>query len=206
MPEEQKPVPEKPKPASPATPKAPPTAPFTEIQNDPIIDRLKEHFPGAVQRAIESFGMQELLIERGKLVEICRALRDDHEARFDYLTDVTARHIPGSEKPFQTIYHLYSFPRNVRLRIKVDLGAEEPALSVVPVWSSANWMEREAFDMIGIRFEGHPDLRRILLPEDWEGHPLRKDYPMEFRYNRWTQEHLNLTPFAEGTEYPGRFE
>lgn len=205
MAEEQKPSTEKPKPAPPA-PKVPPTAPVTQIEGDPIIDRLRAHFQGSVLGAVESLGMQELLIAREQTVEISRCLRDDGEARFDFLTDVTARHLPERERPFQVIYHLYSFPRNVRLRLKVDLSADEPALSVVPVWSSANWMEREVYDLFGINFDGHPDLRRILLPPDWDGYPLRKDYPMEFRYNRWTREHLGMIAFEEGSEYSGKFD
>jgi NADH-quinone oxidoreductase subunit C len=205
MAEEQKPTAEKPKPAPPA-PKAPPVAPVTEIQGDPFIELLKTRFEGAIHQAVESYGLQELLIERERTSEICRFLHDDPEAGFDFLTDVTARHLPARPKPFQVIYHLYAFARNRRLRIKVDLSDAEAAQSVVGVWASANWMEREVYDLFGIGFEGHPDLRRLLLPEDWEGHPLRKDYPMEFRYNRWTREHLHMVPFEEGTEYPGKFE
>ncbi len=205
MAEEQKSSSEKPKPAPPA-PKAPPTAPIKEIENDSIIDRVKVQFKDFIVKAVESLGMQELLIQRERTIDLCRYLRDDAEARFDFLTDLTARHFPAREKPFQVIYHLYSFSRNARLRLKVDLGAEESAMSVVSVWSTANWMEREVYDLFGVRFDEHPDLRRILLPPDWDGYPLRKDYPMEFRYNRWTREHLNMIAFEEGAEFSGRFE
>jgi NADH-quinone oxidoreductase subunit C len=205
MPDEEKKEKPAPKPAAP-TAKAPPSAPFVEITDDPIVDRLRQQFPDAVLEAIEVLGTQSLRIARDRIAEVCRFLRDDADAQFDFLTDLTARHVPDSEKSFQVIYHLYSFPRNVRLRLKVDLSDGESCPSVAAVWSSANWMEREAYDLVGVRFDGHPDLRRLLLPEDWDGHPLRKDYPLEFRYNRWTQEHLNMIEFREGTEYTGRFE
>jgi NADH-quinone oxidoreductase subunit C len=205
MPDEEKKEKPAPKPAAPAA-KAPPSAPFVEITSDPIIDKVRRQCPDAVLEAIESYGMQTLRIARDRIVSVCEFLRDDSHAQFDFLTDLTARHIADAEKPFQVIYHLYSFPRNVRMRLKVALDDGQSCPSVVSVWSSANWMEREAYDLVGVRFEGHPDLRRLLLPEDWEGHPLRKDYPLEFRYNRWTQEHLNMIEFREGTEYTGRFE
>ncbi len=175
------------------------------ITDDPIVDRLRQQFPEAVLEAIQ-LDWPTLRIARDYILRVCRFLRDDAEAQFDFLTDLTGRHIPDAEKPFQVIYHLYSFPRNARLRLKVDVGQDEAIPSVVEVWSGANWMEREVYDLFGIRFENHPDLRRLLLPEDWEGHPLRKDYPLLFRYNRWTQEHLNMIPFDPEGEYTGKFE
>ena len=204
MPEEKQ---EKPatKPAPPAA-KAPPTLPMADISETPLVRRLAEHFPGAVVEAREIFGLPTLRVVRDQIVAVCQFLRDDPEAQFDFLTDLTARHIPDAEKPFQVIYHLYSFARNARLRLKVDLAEGQACPSVVSVWGAANWMEREAYDLVGVRFEGHPDLRRLLLPEDWEGHPLRKDYPLRFRYNRWTAEHLTMIEFREGTDYSGRFE
>ncbi|RMG45922.1 MAG: NADH-quinone oxidoreductase subunit C [Acidobacteria bacterium] len=198
--------PEKPK-AAPKVSAKKPVAPSEPppITDDPIIDRLRQRFPEAVLEAIQ-LDWPTLRIARDHILQVCRFLRDDAEAQFDFLTDVTGRHIPDAEKPFQVIYHLYSFPRNARLRLKVDLGQDETIPSVVEVWSGANWMEREVYDLFGIRFENHPDLRRLLLPEDWEGHPLRKDYPLLFRYNRWTKEHLNMIPFDPEGEYTGRFE
>jgi NADH-quinone oxidoreductase subunit C len=194
----------KPPPKPAAEKKAAPAEPVV-ITDDPIINKLRQQFPEAVLEAVQ-LDLQMLRIARDRIAHVCRFLRDDPEAQFDFLTDVTGRHIPDTEKPFQTIYHLYSFPRNVRLRLKVDLAADESVPSVVDVWSGANWMEREVYDLIGIRFEGHPDLRRLLLPEDWDGHPLRKEYPLLFEYNRWTAEHLNMIPFTPEGEYTGKFE
>jgi len=199
---QQKPVP----PSAPPTAKAPPTLPMTDLSHDPLVSAVRERFPGAVVDAKEVFGLPTLWIARDHIVAVCQFLRDDPAAAFDFLTDLTARHIPDAEKPFEVVYHLYSFARNKRLRVKVDLAEGETCPSVVAVWGAANWMEREAYDLVGVRFEGHPDLRRLLLPEDWEGHPLRKDYPLLFRYTRWTAEHLNMIEFREGTPYSGRFE
>ncbi len=100
-------------------------------------------------------------------------------------------HFPDrKEAPFEVVYNLYSIPANERIRLKVATTAEEAVESVTPLWPSANWMEREVFDLFGIRFSNHPDLRRLLLPPDWEGHPLRKDFPLEFVENEWTKKHL----------------
>jgi len=206
MPEELKKEPEQPKsaPKTAGKEKGAPAAP-EPITDDPIVNKLREQFPGAVLEAVK-LDLPTLRIAREKIAEVCEFLRDDPDAQFDFLTDVTGRHIPDAEKPYQAIYHLYSFPRNVRLRLKVDLTEEEAVPSVVGVWPGANWMEREVYDLVGIRFEGHPDLRRLLLPPDWEGHPLRKEYPLLFQYNRWTAEHLGMIPFDPEGEYTGNFE
>jgi NADH-quinone oxidoreductase subunit C len=204
MPDELKKDTEQPKPAPKPTEKAAPAAP-EPITDDPIINTLREQFPDAVLEAVQR-DLPTLRIARERITEVCQFLRDDPEAQFDLVTDVTGRHLPSAEKPFQTIYHLYSFARNARLRLKVDLAEEESVPSVVSVWPGANWMEREVYDLFGIRFDGHPDLRRILLPADWDGHPLRKEYPLLFRYNRWTAEHLNMVPFDPESEYTGKFD
>ena len=92
------------------------------------------------------------------------------------------------------------------MRVKVGLEDGQPIASVVGIWSSADWLEREVFDMFGIVFEGHPDLRRILLPEGWEGHPLRKEYPVGFRENRWIRENLNIVELPADADFSGKFE
>lgn len=197
----------KPTPPTRATPekKAAAPAPPPDITDDPLVEKLRQHFAHAVLRAVQ-LDMPTLHIARDELAHVCRFLRDDPDAQFDFLTDVTARHLPDAEKPFQTIYHLYSFARNVRWRLKVDLADGQSVPSVAHVWSTANWLEREVYDMFGIQFENHPDLRRLLLPPDWDGHPLRKEYPLLFEYNRWTAEHLNMIPFRPDGEYTGKFE
>jgi NADH-quinone oxidoreductase subunit C len=194
-----------PPPKPPAEKKTAAPVPPPDITDDPLVDKLRQQFPHAVLRAIQ-LDMPTLHIARDEIAGVCRFLRDDPDAQYDFLSDVTGRHLPDAEKPFQTIYHLYSFARNARLRLKVDLADGESVPTVSEVWSTANWEEREVYDMFGIQFEHHPDLRRLLLPLDWDGHPLRKEYPLLFEYNRWTAEHLNMIPFSPDGEYTGKFE
>jgi NADH-quinone oxidoreductase subunit C len=106
--------------------------------------------------------------------------------------DITAVHYPKREQQFEIVWVLYSFPRNERLRLKTQIQEAETAPSAVRVWPAANWLEREAFDMFGIQFEGHPDLRRILMPDEWHGHPLRKDYGIIQQDKEWVQANLGI--------------
>ena len=117
---------------------------------------------------------------RSLIREACFLLRDDVDCPFNYLADVTCVDWFPSEPRFEVIYHLLSIPKRERVRLKARLDGGSPALdSVTPVWPAANYFEREVFDLFGVRFAGHPYLRRLLMPEDWEGYPLRKDYPVE---------------------------
>jgi len=118
-------------------------------------------------------------------------LRDDAQTLFNYLSDLTCVHFPErAGAPFEVIYNLYSIDANERVRLKVAVNETEGVESVTGVWPAANWMEREVYDLFGVPFRNHPDLRRLLLPMDWEGHPLRKDYPLHFVENNWTTKHL----------------
>ena len=117
-----------------------------------------------------------MTVPAGRVRALCAHLKGEHG--FNYLSDLCGVHYPEREKPFEVVYQLFALDRSERLRLKVRLADGEAAPSVVGVWRTADWLEREAYDMFGIEFEGHPDLRRILLPEDWEGFPLRKDYPV----------------------------
>ena len=149
-------------------------------------DNLREH---AVAAAIEAFDgnaltggkydREELTLEvaPGRIVSVCGFLK--HDQRFVRLSSVTAVDRYPAEPRFEVVYHLHSIERNERVRLKCRLRGADPVIeSVTPVWRSANWYEREVFDLFGIRFLNHPDLRRIMLPDSWEGHPLRKDYPV----------------------------
>ncbi len=141
-----------------------------------------EALPEAVLETHAHVGDATACVDPERVVEVARLLRDDSELEFEMLTDVTAVDYLGEEPRFEMVYHFYSVAGNRRLRIKARVP-EEPAEidSLVDVYASANWMEREVWDLYGIRFKGHPDLRRILLYEEFEGHPLRKDYPKEKR-------------------------
>jgi NADH-quinone oxidoreductase subunit C len=151
-------------------------------ETDPILARLVATFAAGVLKTHAFRGDATAIVDRGVLLDVCRLLRDDPELAFDFLMDVTAVDYIGRKPRFEVVYHLYSLAKNHRVRIKVPLEEGDPKLpSVVALWSGANWLEREAWDMYGIRFEGHPDLKRIYLYEEFQGHPLRKDYPKEKR-------------------------
>lgn len=182
--------------AAPGAPKAPvkkkDEGPKPEdASDDALVVRLRERFAGAVKEATTFLGQLSILVEPSSIVEVCRALRDDEETAFNYLSDVTCVHFPEREDaPFEVVYNLYSIERGERVRLKARVGEEEGVESVTSVWPAANWMEREVYDLFGVKFRNHPDLRRLLLPPDWEGHPLRKDFPLEFMENEWTVKHL----------------
>jgi len=146
----------------------------------PALRKLIDEFPDAVRETHAKLGDATAIVDADRIEDALRFLRD--EAGFDMLMDVTAVDYLGRTPRFEVVYHLYASEANRRVRIKagVDEAAAEIA-SVVPLYASANWMEREVFDLYGIRFDGHPDLRRILLYDEFEGHPLRKDYPKERR-------------------------
>lgn len=135
---------------------------------------------GSVLDAYEHRTEVTLLIKPAAIRDVCLYLRDDSNWQFKLLADVAGADWPKREKRFDVVYNLYSVEKNLRLRLKVQVGEGESIPSVAAVWSSANWAEREVFDMFGVPFDGHPDLRRILMPEDWEGHPLRKDFPLSY--------------------------
>ena len=147
------------------------------------LDRLLEKFPSEVVATHAHVGDETAVLTAPRLREICEFLRDDEVTSFEMLTDLTGVDYLGVKEPrFEVVYHLYSLSKNHRLRLKVEQDEEDPVVpSVLPVWKSALWMEREAWDLYGIRFEGHPDLRRILTYEQFQGHPLRKDYDIEHR-------------------------
>lgn len=177
------------KPAAPAAKKGPIIT--VDITGDPLIDRIRQRFGDAITEAVATLGQQILRVKKESYFELCRFLRDDEESLFDMCSDLTAIHWPErAGQEFDVVVLLYSVPKNRRLRVKVAIADGEDCPTVTPLWVGADWMEREVYDMFGIKFEGHADLRRILLPPDWPGHPLRKEYPIEYRDNEWTDKHL----------------
>lgn len=162
-----------------------------DITGDALIDRIRERLGENITEAVATLGQQVIRVKKESLIELCRFLHDDEEALFDMCVDETAVHWPErAGQEFDIVIHLYSVPKNRRLRVKANLADGEACPSLTVIWAGTNWMEREVFDMFGIQYEGHPDLRRILLPSDWPGHPLRKEYPIEYRDNAWTDKHL----------------
>jgi NADH-quinone oxidoreductase subunit C len=153
-----------------------------EDHGSPALRRLLEDLPDAILETHRQLGDATARVDPARIRDVMRCLRDTADLEFEMLTDLTAVDYLGQEPRFEVVYHLYSVARNERVRIKGRV-AEEPCEidSVVEIYPSADWMEREAFDLYGIRFRGHPDLRRILLYEEFDGHPLRKDYPKEKR-------------------------
>ncbi len=146
---------------------------------DGLVSKVKNKFPQSILDASTFRGEITLHLRAEDILPICRFLHDDPELSFDYLTDLCGVDNSPHEPRFQVVYHLCAMKTRRRLRLKVSLPGSAPRLSsVFSVWKGADWLEREAFDMFGITFLEHPDLRRILLTPDWEGYPLRKDYPL----------------------------
>jgi NADH-quinone oxidoreductase subunit C len=146
----------------------------------PAVQKLREWDTQAVAEVIEFRGETTVVVPREHLRRAAEFLTSEPSLRFSFLSDITTVDRFPLEPRFEVNYHLLSLDRRERLRLKVRLPGNDASVpSVVSVWPTANWHERENFDLMGIRFEGHPDLRRILMPDDWEGHPLRKDYPVE---------------------------
>ncbi|HXY04620.1 MAG TPA: NADH-quinone oxidoreductase subunit C [Terriglobales bacterium] len=161
-------------------PPAPPITDLEQLKAHPAIARLLAWNPSAVEGAKFDREEMSIYVERSSLREACALLRDDSGCPFNFLSDVTCVDWYPAEPRFEVIYHLLSIPQKERVRLKVRLNGDAPAVeSVTSVWPAANFFEREVYDLLGVRFTGHPYLRRIQMPEDWEGHPLRKDYPVE---------------------------
>ncbi|MBI2188288.1 MAG: NADH-quinone oxidoreductase subunit C [Acidobacteria bacterium] len=158
-----------------------------------IITALAPIVPGTVYEAGASVDFATLYVPANRLVETCLALRDTPSLRFTALVEVTAADYFPRDPRFEVVYHLLSIPNRLRLRLKVRANETGSVPTVQDVWPSAGWLEREVWDMFGIVFEGHPDLRRLLMPEDWEGHPQRKDYPVQIRKPAQTYEPLEIS-------------
>ena len=145
-----------------------------------VVEKLKEQFPEEILEVTECAGQVSVTVRRERILEIMRFLHDEGDLRFDHLADLCGVDWLGRKTPrFEVVYNLFSIRYKRYLRVKAQVPEEDPRIdSVTSIWKTANWFERECYDMFGIVFEGHPDLRRVLMPEDWEGYPLRKDYPL----------------------------
>lgn len=159
-----------------------------------IADALEGAVPDLQIEIVASIDQPTLVVPRERIVAACTALRDTPSLRFACL-DVTAVDWWPGEPRFQVVYHLASFDPAQRLRLKVALPGEDAHVATIStLWPCANWLEREVFDLFGIVFDGHPDLRRVLMPEDWDGYPLRKDYPVQITLPVKIYEPLAVTP------------
>ena len=150
-----------------------------EDHASPLLRRLIDELPQALQETHAQHGDATALVSAGHLLEVLRFARDDPEFDFEMLTDLCAvDYLPRAPR-FEVVYHLYSVSKNHRLRVKVRASEDDPIESVTGLWPGANWLEREVYDQFGVNIVNHPDLRRILMPDEWQGHPQRKDYPLE---------------------------
>jgi NADH-quinone oxidoreductase subunit C len=174
-----------------------------------LLDVLRGALPGAALEDASAVDMPTVYVDRDHLLPLCRRLRDDPALQFSFLVDVTAADLLPAAPRFEVVYHLASLGEAYatgapaparRLRLKVRVPGDDPRLpSLVPLYPAAGWPEREVFDLFGLTFDGHPDLRRILMPDDWEGFPLRKDYPVQIRKDTEAWQPIQLSPeeFAE---------
>ncbi|HEY4843958.1 MAG TPA: NADH-quinone oxidoreductase subunit C [Terriglobales bacterium] len=155
----------------------------------PLVEKYRNQY-GSGLEALTYLGQNYFVVDRSLIPDILRLLRD--EEQFDFCVDITAVHYPKRERQFDVLWNLYSYARNQRVRVKTQIGDGDSIPSSVSIWPTANWLEREVYDMFGITFDGHPDLKRILLPDGWKGHPLRKDYGILQQDKEWVQINLGI--------------
>lgn len=188
-----------PKPAAPAAaaaaPKPPapppkPPVPTPQPWDTELTARFKHQYGSGITEASTYLGQNYLIVDHTIVHDVLHELC--HDEAFDYCVDVTAVHYPTKDQPFEIVYILYSFSKNIRMRVKTRISEGVAIPTAVDIWPTANWLEREVFDMFGVQFAGHPDLKRILLPEGWKGHPLRKDYPILLQDKEWVQINLGI--------------
>ncbi|MGJ5815082.1 NADH-quinone oxidoreductase subunit C [Paludibaculum fermentans] len=177
------------KPAVPPAPK-PPAVMVTAPWEGELPSTLAAEFPDQISAFLSYLGQNFLVAKPASVIPILQSLKDNHG--FDYLVDITAVHWPKRDEQFDIIYVLYSFPRNERIRIKVLLKDGERVATATTVHITADWLEREVYDMFGIEFEGHPNMRRILLPDEWSTFPLRKENGILNMDQKWVQENLGI--------------
>jgi NADH-quinone oxidoreductase subunit C len=153
-------------------------------------ERIASAFPDADLQCLSYLGQHFVEAPTGAVAPLIQFLRDSEQ--YDMLTDLTAVDHPKDAARFEIVYFLYSFPRNERIRVKTRIAQDQEAESITSVFAGANWLEREVYDMFGVRFAGHPDLKRILLPEEWQGFPLRKDKSILAMDRDWVRDHLHI--------------
>lgn len=186
------------KPATPPVKKPVKKVPvYEEITGDPLLDALRSRFPNAITTAQSFLDQKIFTVAVESLPDVMIYLKESPDWAFTYLVDATALDYPGDPKRFCLVYHLYSEKTRRLIRVKSRVAEEEMPPSMASVWNTADWLEREIYDMFGIEFAGHPDLRRILLPDDWRGHPLRKDYDIKLQDQAWIREHLRIRKVPE---------
>jgi NADH-quinone oxidoreductase subunit C len=150
------------------------------LSNQVVVQKITARFADKISVPTEPFGLLTFETNKETIAEVLKFLKEDSELQFNFLTDITGIHYPEQELAIGVIYHLHSLSNNVRIRIKVFLSVANPSIpTATTLWQGANWMERETFDFYGVKFEGHPDLRRILNVDEMTVFPMRKEYPLE---------------------------
>ncbi len=178
-----------PKPAAPAAPPKP-AGPVPTPWESEFVSDLKARYGSGIREANVYVGQKYMVVDRSIVHEVLRIIRD--EQQFDYCVDITAVHYPKREQQFDIVWILYSFPKNERIRVKTLIKDGDSVPTATDIWETANWLEREVFDMFGIKFDGHPDLKRILLPDGWKGFPLRKEYGILQQDTEWVKINLGI--------------
>ncbi len=182
-----------PKPKAPVVKKPVKKVPtYEDLGDDALLRDLRDQFGLAVISGQAFLGQQIYTVAADSLTEVMVYLKDTPNWHFDYLVDLTALDYLGEPERFCLVYHLYSHPLARLIRVKSRFREDALVPSMCSVWQTANWMEREVYDMFGIEFLGHPDLKRILLPDDWHGYPLRKDYDIKLQDQEWIGKHLRI--------------
>jgi len=152
---------------------------MTMTKEHPAIKKLEQAFPGVVKKIIIAFGETGIIVDKDDVKRVCRLLKEDKELSFDLLSDFGGVDYQGKkDKRFELVYQLYSTLTHQRLRVKTEVGENESVPTITSIWRAADWPERECHEMFGIEFEGHPDMMRLLTIEEFDGFPLRKDYPL----------------------------
>jgi NADH-quinone oxidoreductase subunit C len=170
---------------------------YEDLVEDALLGDLQQRFGSLVVSGQKFLNQPIYTIDSQGLADIMLYLRESPQWSFDYLVDLTALDYSGDPKRFCLVYHLHSHKMGHLVRVKARIGEEESPPSVVGIWQTADWLEREVFDMFGIEFAGHPGLKRILLPDDWLGYPLRKDYDIKLQDQAWIRRHLRIRKIPE---------
>ena len=165
---------------------------YEDLKDDALLESLKKQFPGEILSGQSFLGQSIYTVKPGVLYDVMLSLRDHSESPFDYMIDISALDYLGDQERFLMVYQIYSYATKKLLRVKSRFGEGDPVPSMTSIWKTADWLEREVYDMFGILFSGHPDLKRILLPDDWHGFPLRKDYDIKLQDQSWIRNHLKI--------------
>ena len=165
---------------------------YEDLKDDAVLDGLRAQFPDEILSGQSFLGQSIYTVTPAVLYDVMLALRDHSKSPFDYLIDVSALDYLGDQERFLMVYHLYSYATKKLVRVKSRFKEGDPVPSMTSIWKTADWLEREVYDMFGILFSGHPDLKRILLPDDWHGFPLRKDYDIKLQDQSWIRNHLTI--------------